>query len=111
MGTHLKRVGADDINGQALPCLKAHAATRPTGARILTTEEGGEITDLDYVIAPLPVSPRQALAKGLCQCWDHLEEVAHHAVVGHLEDGGLGVCVDSHNDPGGPHPSQVLDGS
>jgi len=41
----------------------------------------------------------------------HLEEVAHDAVVGDLEDGRLGVLVHRADHLGGPHPRQVLDGA
>src|SRR5712691_10642162 len=41
----------------------------------------------------------------------HLEEIPHDAVVGDLEDGGLGVLVDRADHLRGAHPRQVLDGA
>ena len=47
----------------------------------------------------------------LLDLWDGLEEVSDESVVGHLEDGRLGVLVDSHNGLGVLHAGQVLDGT
>ena len=35
--------------------------------------------------------------------WHSLEKVSHQAVVRHLEDGGLSVLIDSHDDLGVLH--------
>src|SRR5690242_12038884 len=47
---------------------------------------------------------------GFGQRGDHLESVAHDAVVGDLEDGSVGVLVDRHDAARGGHAGQVLDG-
>ncbi|EAU69294.1 hypothetical protein STIAU_7966 [Stigmatella aurantiaca DW4/3-1] len=49
--------------------------------------------------------------KRLAQLGQHLEEVRHEAVIGHLEDGGLGVLVDGHDGLRALHARQVLDGT
>jgi hypothetical protein len=40
-----------------------------------------------------------------------LGQVGHEAVVGHLEDGGLGVLVDGDDDLAVLHPCEVLNGA
>jgi hypothetical protein len=40
----------------------------------------------------------------------HLEQVAHHPVVGHLEDGRVGIFVDGDDGPRALHSGHVLNG-
>src|SRR5216684_5074883 len=41
----------------------------------------------------------------------HVEQIPHDSVVRHLEDRGVFVLVDRHNDFGRTHPREVLDGT
>ena len=43
----------------------------------------------------------------LSHLWHSLEQVSHQAIVRHLEDGGLSVLVDSHDDLGVLHTYQI----
>src|SRR5262244_2625746 len=52
----------------------------------------------------------QKLLELLLQEGRHLEQIAHDAVVGDLEDGRLGILVDGADHLRRPHPRQVLDG-
>src|SRR5215475_12522883 len=52
----------------------------------------------------------QKLLELLLQERRHLEQIAHDAVVGDLEDGRLGILVDGADHLRRPHPRQVLDG-
>src|SRR3989304_6106342 len=47
----------------------------------------------------------------LDQFRDHLEQIAHDAVIGHLEDRRFLVLVDGDDHPAVLHPGQVLDGA
>ena len=51
------------------------------------------------------------LLHGLDQLRHHLEQIAHNAVIGHFENGRVGVFVDSHHGARSLHAHQVLDGA
>src|SRR5690606_31032982 len=51
------------------------------------------------------------LLEPLAELGEHLEEVGDQPVVGHLEDGRLGVLVDGHDGLASLHAGEVLDGA
>ena len=66
------------------------------------------ITPTSPLPSSLPSLLRSDLIRKVRYCY---EQILHKPVVGHLEDGSLGILVDGHDGLGVLHPRQVLDGA
>src|SRR3972149_2618350 len=51
------------------------------------------------------------LFQGLGEGGDEVENIADDAIIGYLEDGGVGILVDGHDGAGTLHSHDVLDGA
>ena len=118
------------------PYVAARIGARQLGDRSFLRPRGARITgrvkalgprmraarlrcQIDFPIGGVRVSLRRGagappgvqLSRGpqlLAELGDGLEEIGHQAVVGDLEDGGLGILVDRHDHPGPLHSGDVL---
>src|SRR5215475_14382625 len=81
------------------------------GARLYADNVLSTTVLCDYLCdAVLPSRFTAELAQLIGEFWQRLEQVGYQTVIRHLEDGGLFILVDRHDDLGILHPGQMLDG-